>query len=239
MHKSIDTAKNYDLLADEYYDTDHLTTRNFDDSTARYLARVRLMTSKYLKGTVVDVGSGRGQLAHYFPGHTSAYRYEVDLSRKMLDLPRQSAIDGRIHASAFEVPLRDSIADLVTAFLFDPFNVAPIEKEMRRITRPDGLFIGTLPSIEWALPVRTAAGLAIDRTQFCLRDGTVVEAPSFVSSHSELRDRFATVGFSDVAVFDIAPSMSGRPLSRHVLHAASVRGVEPDRLGLVTVVLCK
>ncbi|SRR6266536_1598806 len=229
----VPVASSYDKLAAEYYSEDHLTSRNFDDATARYLKEKFVDFKKYLEGTVVDIGCGRGQLSHFFPDAEPIYHVELDVSMAMLNLPRKDA-PVRIRALAEKIPLRDSVADITFSFLFDPFNLPPLEQEVRRITKPGGMFIGTMPSLTWAGQLRKTLRLPNYITRFTLTDGTIVEMPSYISSHNRLKTRFRRVGFADVEVVDLKPDCTTRPLSRHVVSVAESLGVTPEKLPLVT-----
>jgi SAM-dependent methyltransferase len=237
MKSSPDYSTYYDLIASEYYSPGHYTTRNFDEATAWYLQLTRGRFEPYLGGTVVDIGCGRGQLHHYFPRIRPLVHIEVDTSLAMLKLTRKG-VTGLLRADARNLPLKNEMADICTAFLFDPFNVTPFENEARRITKSGGLFLGTLPSIRWGAEARRLAGLPLDSATFRLKNQRKLQVPSHLSTHDELRDRFRRAGFKDVSLLDIATSPVGRLPSPHVVRVAQSLSVSPESLGIVTVLIC-
>lgn len=229
----------YDRLASEYYDSEHLTIRNFEDSTAAFLSTNPFLRDQVRTGLVLDVGCGRGQLDHYFSSATSEHRYEIDESLEMLRLPRSGNVDALIRGDALDLPIRSALADTVTAFLFDPFNLTPFEFEVKRVLRPGGLFFGTIPSSTWAVPLRRRLRLPPNQTVFHLRSGQRVIVPSHTETPDELKARFRAAGFRDIRIAELPPAQGAHPLSRHIESVALDIGVDASKLHIVTTIACR
>src|SRR5712671_1672566 len=73
----------YDIIANEYYDARHITSRNFDAATRAYLhERSFLLPSD---GFALDLGAGKGRLYEYC-GVPAARIIQTDISERMLKL---------------------------------------------------------------------------------------------------------------------------------------------------------
>jgi len=235
---SAETRADYESIALDYYSSDHATTRNFDDATADYF---RTRTEDYqelLSQTTLDIGCGRGQYGEYFPNVNLGLHYEMDTSPSMLSMPRQHRVDGTIRGSALRIPLPDDSVDMTTAFLFDPFNVLPFALEARRVTRAGGVFVGTLPSYDFASYFRVRNDLPVDRTRFVDQHGHAHVLESHISSDSELIARFKNARFTQVQAIPIMLQGKRVP-SKHVLSAAAFYDIPVASLSIITMLVCR
>jgi SAM-dependent methyltransferase len=134
----------YEVLASEYYDNSHTTSRNFDAATQEALRTLRLTMPD---GVTLDVGCGRGRCSEFL--HIAPDRVvQLDNSAAMLKLvPREPAILKVMH-DAEELPFPDGEFAAVVAFLCDPYLGLNFLSEARRVLRADWLLLGTTPSYE-------------------------------------------------------------------------------------------
>jgi SAM-dependent methyltransferase len=233
--------RGYNLIAPEYYSSDHLTTRNFEIATARCLRRHTAKTFTESVGTLVDLGSGRGMVGTYLGDDLRCKQWlQIDQSAEMLAVRGgDSGITEKIQGDALGTPLNSDIADLVTAFLFDPYNEPGLPREIRRILRPGGRFLGTLPAAEWALTYRRLAGLPRDEACFHLRNGSSVTVPSYVSEKSELQCIFHRAGFAKVRIGAAHLPASTAPISQHIAVVAQHKRIPEHALPLITVIIAE
>src|SRR5579862_4644069 len=86
----------YSLLANEYYEDKHITSRNFDVATAVGVEHLRGVQHT---GLVLELGAGRGRVGEFL--HIPPDRVvQTDGSRTMLELePRESSLL-RVHCDA-------------------------------------------------------------------------------------------------------------------------------------------
>jgi SAM-dependent methyltransferase len=190
------TRAGYDILADEYYSTRHITSRNFDMATLAYLRGKPVSFPNY--GLALDLGAGKGRLNEYC-GIDPTRIVQVDLSARMLMLPAREPSLGRVQADALALPFKSEAFTMVAAFLFDPFNRDGLFAEIARVTRTGGIFIGTIPHHQWGLALRSGKGRSIDEAVFILENGKPIAQPSVLSQSEQLKDRLADVGFSTVS----------------------------------------
>ncbi|MCX8129946.1 MAG: methyltransferase domain-containing protein [Clostridia bacterium] len=98
--------------------------------------------------TVVDLGCGDGYISRAVSGMVDKV-IAIDISSKMLELLNKKAAEAgiknieTIETEAQEVPLKDSIADVVFASMFLHHIEEPEEiiQEMYRIVRPEGIAV--------------------------------------------------------------------------------------------------
>ena len=231
----------YECMAETYYHQSHTTTRAFEFATSNALAENNI--DGILPGhcLALDVGSGRGMLPEYLPEFAArAKRIELDLSRAMLAIPRGDPIAGLVQADATHLPFRDSLCQVVTAFLFDPFNKRDFLLEARRVCRRDGVFLGSLPSWEFASAARRLLGIPPDKTVFKYKGSTLIQ-DSYLSKPDELRSALMEVGFSRVLLFSgtLGKHAPDSLISTQIVNSARERKVHPRQLPLVYVVVAQ
>ncbi|MGX1793720.1 class I SAM-dependent methyltransferase [Microbacterium sp. NPDC055312] len=181
----------YDALANEYYDDDHKTCRNFDATTLTALAHLR---SKLPAGKVLEVGAGRGRANEFLriePGRV----VQLDNSAAMLNLEPREASFLRVLSDAESLPFPDDEFDLVLGFLCDPFLGLNFLSEARRVLKPGGLLVATTPSETWGKALRGGLGVDDMETRFVLRDGSTVKVPSALYPPMQLRSMLEAAGF--------------------------------------------
>lgn len=228
----------YEQVAQEYYGDGHATCRSFEDATESFLAENKgILNGVNTNGTLLDAGSGAGMTPRYL-GEITGRLFQLDVSSTML----QQAEGSRIRGDALKLPFADGSFDAVTAFLYDPFNVTGFEKEVVRVLKPKGTFLGTLPSFEWANTFRYAQDFRntehTNDTYFTLQDGTRVKESSRVSRDEETRYRLWMAGFDTVETYGISASYAGMKLARPIHDTAWLHDDRKpfERLNIVTVV---
>ena len=221
----------YEALASEYYDNSHTTSRNFDAATQEALRSLRLTMPG---GVIVDVGCGRGRCSEFL--HVPPDRVvQLDNSAAMLEVaPREPAILKVLH-DAEELPFPDREFAAVAAFLCDPYLGLNFLSEARRILRADGLLLGTTPSYEWGVALRTELEIDLMTTRFVLRDGTSLLAPSALYRVEQLSEMLRQVGFRsskiDIRTHTLPHSVT--PVSPDIELPARVLGLSPYQVPIL------
>lgn len=173
----------YDILADEYYEPRHITSRNFDAATQACLRERPCSLPNH--GLALDLGAGKGRLGEYC-GLTPRRIVQADISLRMLALPGREFALGRVLADALALPFRTAAFTIVAAFLFDPFNARDLFAEVARVLSPGGIFIGTIPHYDWGVALRSSGGKSVDEAVFILKTGERIAQLSMLSRPEQL-----------------------------------------------------
>jgi len=181
----------YDLIAPEYYEASHQTSRNFDQTSSHALQPVRARIP--LTGLVLDVGAGRGR-CNEFLGINPERVIQLDDSQRMLEVIPREACMLRVLHQAECLPFFNTEFSFVASFLCDPFLGLNFLHEAYRVLAPGGLFIATTPSYEWGAPLRAHLGISPFETRFITREGKVV-VPSVLIPRNKLIEMLEVAGF--------------------------------------------
>lgn len=97
----------------------------------------------------LDVGCGDGRTAGVFLGHLAAGYTGVDVSSAAVQEAKSLGLDARVIADPGELPFPDSCFDVATCLEVLEHLVAPLDaaREIRRVLRPGGRLIATVPNI--------------------------------------------------------------------------------------------
>lgn len=174
----------YDVLAEEYYDSDaHPTCYNLNRLSRTCLER--WIPEHFRCLNILEVGAGDSIVAAIF--HERGQRLVglelQDVSERMLAHSRkwQELGAGTVVSDARSISRADATVSLLVSSLGDPYNVPAFWAEAARVVRPCGLVMFTMPSFQWAARFRTTHGAgSMQFAEFTLRDGRVVDVPSFI-----------------------------------------------------------
>lgn len=224
---------NYEQIAPEYYNPEHVTCRFFEQATAAYFNDHPGLRAEFGNGgRTLDVGSGAGLSELYLGEDHSDVLVHVDLNRGML----QQAQGSKVQADAMRLPFHDKSFDKVTSFLFDPFYSPEYWREVHRVLADDGIFIGTLPSHAFAARYRRSANLPAELTRFRTQNAGDVLVPSRTLSHAAAFDDLYGLDalFPEAGIRSIFPHTEDIP--NPILAAANIAQIAPEKLEVVTLI---
>jgi len=122
------------------------------------------------------------------------------------------------------------------AFLYDPFNVPDLYRELSRVLKAGGTFLGSLPSYEWGKSLRQLRGYSLDKARLITSSGETLERDSHLMSRHEIESHLWRAGFSNVEITDISLPYGEYALSPDVVDPARKAGLSPFELPLLTIV---
>lgn len=227
---------NYEPIANEYYDSDHTASRNFDAATLDFSKKFDFNIPSH--GFVLELGAGKGCTGKYCK--IESYRtIQIDISKTMLLLnPREECFQ-KIISDALKLPIASSKLSAVTSFLYDPFNKQELYNEVYRVIRDGGVFIGTLPHFKFCTPLRGMIGYHKNKTRFFTKDERLVELDSFFMNDFEIRQIIKRTGFSSLQMYDLYLPSFVQEVSKHVYIAASAHGLDVYNLPLVKLIIAR
>lgn len=204
----------YDVIASEYYDTGHITSRNFDHATQLALRDHPFHVPD--TGLVLELGAGRGR-ATEFLNLPAARIVQLDASAEMLTLPTREPSLLRVLADAQCIPLMSAQFAAVVGFLVDPFIGPRSVAEAHRMLVPGGRLLMTTPTQAWGTALRRKLNIDVTTTRFRLlgTEQTVV-LPSLLHSPDELTSMLTSAGFRDISVLAHAVPPNEEPLSKDI-----------------------
>ena len=225
------TIAPYDMVADEYYESIHKTSRNFDQTTVSALAHVRSLVPA--EGLILEVGAGRGRSCEFL-GIDGRRVVQLDSSPRMLALATREESLLRIVHSADKLPFMDGEFACVTSFLCDPFLGLNFLAEARRVLRSGGLLVATTPAYEWGAPLRASLGLDLYSTRFVTKGGKVI-VPSVLVPITRLREMLLAVGFleKDIGLSSHKLPLGEAPVSDDISGPARQLGRDPHDLEIL------
>jgi len=96
---------------------------------------------------LLEVGPGRGEMAERFARELGAQVIGVDQSERMVQLTRERGVEALV-GDVRELPFRDGNFDVVVAawMLYHVAELGRALAEIRRVLRPDGVFVATTNS---------------------------------------------------------------------------------------------
>ena len=112
---------------------------------------------------VLEVGSGRGELAERMKRELDARVVAVDQSEHMVELTEARGVEA-IVGDVEELPFRDGIFDVAVAawMLYHVPNVDRAIRELRRVLRPDGRLVAVTNSVDSMRELWSLVGYAPD-----------------------------------------------------------------------------
>jgi hypothetical protein len=200
---SAKTIAAYDMLACEYDDPAHATTRELERLS---MIAFRSLDPKALTlcehPALLELGAGRGALTAQIIAlggwkellvSDPARAMYAELSRRFSDVPGLAVSSGTAESM---LEASGSRFDVIVAGLADPFlNQSTLELG-RAHMQAGSVFFATVPSRRWAHNEREhRLGIGVDRTRFRLRDGSHVEAASWTYDQGMLDELLWETGF--------------------------------------------
>lgn len=227
---------NYEPIANEYYDSRHITSRNFDTATLAFCSRVDFCIPS--NGLVLELGAGKGCTGKYCK--VDSFRIiQIDISKTMLLLNQREDCLQRIRCDALRLPFLSSKISAVTAFLYDPYNRPEMYKEVCRVLRDGGLFIGTLPHFEFCTILRRILGYDKNKAKFLTKDKYIVKRDSFLMNDAEIEDALKRAGLTLHKMYDLCLPSDVQKVSKDILIPASERGLSKYTLPVVKLIIAE
>jgi SAM-dependent methyltransferase len=197
--ESIASAASYEVVANEYYNSErHPTCTNFREASRTVFRN--WFNSVPKTAAICEVGAGKSLVAELFAGTNrdlSALTL-VDVSPAMLGYSQEwSELGVKLRlASAFSLPFSAESFGVVASCLGDPYNAIPFWVEVHRTLKPNGVCLFTTPSWEWAKAFREASDAAsMHSSVFELADGSQVSLPSHIYPEDEQIRLIESAGF--------------------------------------------
>jgi SAM-dependent methyltransferase len=226
----VDHEAAYDVIAGEYYDCAHVTSRNFDAATAVAAADWR---ERLPVGLVLEPGCGRGRVGEFL-GVDPERVVQMDNSLAMLSLANREPARLRVLHDAEALPFPDEEFSSVVAFLCDGFLGLNFLSEAHRVLKPDGVLCGTTPSYEWGAALRELLEIDVMSTRFVLQGGGRALVPSFVYRETQLKEMLELAGFSgpnEIRAHALPKDVL--VVSNDILLPAERLGVAPNKLPIL------
>lgn len=237
--KDVETAAahaGYDIIADEYYESRHVTSRNFDAATRAYL---REQPAEFpTRGMALDLGAGKGRLGEYC-GIAPKRIVQVDVSLRMLTLPERESALGCVRADALALPFKAGVFTTIAAFLFDPFNQSALFAQVARVMVSGGMFIGTIPHYEWGRALRAGTGNSADKAVFTLKNNERVARPSVLSRPELLAHHLSAAGLEIVTNEALTLPRDVERISPDIEAPARMMGLSVYDIPIVQLVIAK
>lgn len=223
----------YDEIAEEYYDDEHITSRNFDAATVNAIAEWGI---PYNGEKVLELGAGRGRAIEYL-GVDSEKLVQLDNSETMLSLLDREPCYLKVVADACNIPLASNQFGLVLGFLADPFFGLDCLAESYRVLQDGGRIFVTLPAHEWATKLRELIKIDVMTTRFRKLDSEeIVVLPSLVHTKSKIEEMLRFVGFKNIQVNEHSLPNGITPVSKDILNPAKAHRVSEYELPVITTV---
>lgn len=187
----------YDLIANEYYEDGHITSRNFDQITRKALESAKFEIGD---GLVLECGAGRGRAGEYLQLKSSQI-IQLDASAEMLALKDRENCLVKVHADACSMPLAAEQFQGVVGFLADPFLGLEFLSEAYRVLVNGGELLLTTPTEKWGEQLRNELGIDPMSTRFkILGTDEIVILPSNLHSKERLKQMLHHIGFTEINV---------------------------------------
>ncbi len=183
----------YERGAAEYYDHDlHPTCHNLrvgSDAGFELVSDVFVTTP----GPLLELGTGASTLADH---SQFVDRMCIGIDRNIGMLTHSLGLLAA--ADALALPFREASFSGVYGSLVDPFNDPAMYSEARRVLKPGGSLIFTVPDVTWVRHNQRSNRLPAHTAGFTLQSGETVLLPSRVLACAEQEDQLRRAGFRTV-----------------------------------------
>lgn len=200
----------YDKIASEYYDSEHVTSRNFDNTT-----RAALVENPFIvpDGLVLEIGAGRGRATEFLRIDASRI-VQLDNSEAMFALEERETSLLKLHADACSIPLVSQQFGTVVGFLVDTFMGLDCLAEVYRMLVDGGRLLLTVPTRQWGSVLREQLRIDVMTTRFkMLGTEKTVIMPSLLHSKEQIQKMLMLSGFSEIEIYDHCLPKSKDPIS--------------------------
>lgn len=223
----------YDQIAAEYYQSQHITSRNFDSATQAALRIKPFVLPDSKNELILEIGAGRGR-ANEFLGVASMRVVQLDNSRLMLELPQREPCLLQIFADACDIPLMSQQFASVVGFLIDPFLGLNCLAEVYRMLKIGGRILLTVPTREWGYDLRKRLEIDPMMTRFkkCGTEDTIL-LPSLLYTKEKLETMFAHTGFREVEICDHCLPVSVSHVSPDIESVAKLKDIDIYNLPVI------
>lgn len=220
----------YDEIASEYYDDQHITSRNFDATTVNAIASLAIA---YPHGKVLELGAGKGRAGEFLRIEPNRV-VQLDNSQAMFDLPAREDCLVKVVADACRIPLASRQFDVVVGFLADPFFGLASISEAYRVLNDRGQLFLTLPTYDWAIQLRTRLSIDVMTTRF-RKIGTeeIVVLPSLVHKPERVGEMLALCGFRNIEIKDHSLPATVASISPDIRNPAQAQDISPYDLPII------
>lgn len=224
---------NYDVIASEYYDDRHITSRNFDEVTKIALAQKPLIHSD---GLVLECGAGRGR-AKEFLGVPKERIIQLDASETMLSLQSREECVIKIQADACDIPLSSGQFKSVVGFLVDPFLGLSFLQEAFRMLKDGGQLLLTTPTLVWGQALRSKLDIDVMETRFKIIDTEKqVRLPSILHSSEKLEEMLLVSGFSNIVIEEHYLPETSKSISEDIKISCELQGIDLYALPIINTI---
>lgn len=226
----------YELIANEYYDTRHITSRNFDEATLAFCNNSNIQVPS--RGLVLELGCGKGCTKKYC-NVASSRIVQTDISKAMLSItPREDCLL-RLRCNALQLPFLHPQFCAVTAFLYDPYNTLELYTQIYNVLLDGGVFIGTLPHFKWGKTLRDLLGHRENKSQFLTKENKIIEFDSFLMDDSDIESALKKSGLTLVQMNDLYLPRRVEKVSEHVSIPANAVSVSVYDLPIVKFIMAR
>lgn len=226
----------YNGIASEYYSERHITSRNFDQATIKFLHSHNVPFPR--TGLVLDLGAGRGSGGHYL-GLDPSTVIQADISHRMLTLENREPSLGRISCDALNLPFADNCFLGVCSFLCDPYLRSELFFSIARVLKPGGTFLGTVPAKLWGDAIRRVRGYPRDIARFQTINGEYFECRSLLLSPQDLSRGLTQAGFSDNTIEELSLPEDAPRVSPDITDAARHLKMQVNELPIVNAFIAR
>lgn len=220
----------YDVIAKEYYNSEHVTSRNFDSATRLALQQFPFPCED---GMILELGAGRGRSMEYLAADQLRL-VQLDLSEEMLNLDQREPCVLKVLADACKIPLASQQFAYVVGFLVDPFMGLDCLAEAFRMLQNGGQLLLTVPTKEWGDAIRSK--LQIDKltTRFrIIGTERTVLLPSVLHSPNRIYEMLEISGFKEILIHDHPLPENEQTVSPDIMHACDLLGVKLTELPII------
>jgi ubiquinone/menaquinone biosynthesis C-methylase UbiE len=226
----------YDQIAKEYYDAQHVTSRNFDNATRSALKETPFPVPG---GRILEIGAGRGRVGEFL-GVDPSSAVQLDNSEVMFDLKDREDCMLKILADARDIPLVSKQFSTIVGFLIDAFMGFDCLAEAHRMLVPDGQILLTVPTQQWGTTLRSLLHIDVMTTRFkVIGTENAVLLPSILHSPAQIHEMLEIVGFNEIKVLDHTLPADEQSISPDITSVCDTLNLQVSELPIIHSVRAK